>query len=96
MRLRTQKLPGWRGGRSCEQAGSLVMPKRRNQDMWGDHRLALCQSYRRIREIEIFHKDMNGKHIEGIATSAPATPKPSRTHSPETPDLLRLPKELGV
>ena len=35
-------------------------------------------------------------NIEGIATSAPATPNPSRTHSQVTPDLLKLPKELRV
>lgn len=31
LRLRTWMLPGWRGGHSCEQAGSLAMPKTGNQ-----------------------------------------------------------------
>ena len=31
LRLRTWMLPGWRGGRSCEQAGHLATPKMGNQ-----------------------------------------------------------------
>ena len=31
LRLRTWMLPGWRGGRSCEEAGHLAMPKMGNQ-----------------------------------------------------------------
>ena len=42
---------GWRAGCSCEQAGSLVMPKRGNRDVRDDHSPALCQLYTRIREI---------------------------------------------
>ena len=34
-----------------EQAGSLVMPRRRNWDMRDDHSSAFCQLYMRIREI---------------------------------------------
>ena len=30
MRLRTWMFPGWRGGHSCEQAGSLATLKRGN------------------------------------------------------------------
>ena len=42
MTLRTWVLPGWRHGCSCEQAGSLAMPKRENWDTWGHHLLFSC------------------------------------------------------
>ena len=34
--------PWIEGWRACEQAGSLAMPKRGNQDMQDDHSPALC------------------------------------------------------
>ena len=49
-------LPGWRSGCFCEQAGSLAMPKRINQDMGDDHSPALYQSDMRMRKIQKMEK----------------------------------------
>ena len=48
------------------------------------------EKYRKLQE------DMNGKQYRGHSHISSSHPSPPRTHSPVTPDLLRLLKELGV
>ena len=83
----------WRSRCSCEQAGSLAMPKRVNQDMGDDHSPALYQSDMRMRKIQkILSKDEHEEQYKGLSKcSAPGTaPHCSlRAHSPVTSDLLR-------